>query len=1151
MKLFKLLLVTISVFFGMIGIAAAGPVVAPIVTTIVGGGIGGAIARIGLSLAVSYITNKLFAPEIPGGAANPAVPDPGVKQRISTDTNNKLPVVYGKAKVFGSITFADITPDNQKMAFIVPIAEGPINSYETIYWDTYRLTFDGDITTGLRSVTNAEDLDGNSDDFLNEGRLRVRAYLGGSNNRPTHLEQFESANYPNTKWNDDASNRNMPNVAYLYAELTYDRDHGVTGLSGKFGAVINGKLIRPINGIDENGDITTDINEIVDYQFGGLTYSNNPAECLADYLTNSVYGAGNIVNDDSLNLETFYNHKLFCNESVNHTDSDGNMSNDLRFTTNGVVNTHDTRDVNISDLATNSGAIVSYQLGKFQLNTEKVGSSVATFNDDNIFGDITIVNDGFNSQLNKFTGSFISAANDYQDDQVFIDIPTNLQNDNEPEFIQETRFKFIDNNIMAERIGNVILKKSRETLVVSFTTDLSALRLQVHDIITIENDTYNFGTGNNQFRINSISETEIQNGMLGYLITAQKYNADVYADENIREFTPSANTNLPRGSNISEPTNFSVLSESESDGSITFTWNTAASGITHGFQIYMYTSATEVTDFMDDNVLNNRALIDIIEFPGGQIYEPGVTVTHTVRNIPGSPYLYFWIRAVNNFGFRTPLIGGIEVSGFIPSTITDLSVISIYKRALNAPTDLPSVNLIHTFNPVGSEFDNPDTTTTVPATVAFTHTGTFSELTVDSNLARYTWPNPPSNSNISNNIFSLFLNPWLATTSDNTFSNVVEPYYIQNSGDSSTFINGNIEVNITISDLDSSNLNNEISLVTNTGTSLNIPFGTPQTRIISQEDIDAGTITITLSSININETWTSGTSEWVGVALDLDQWAGDITYTLNNVTFNEQSATENIITGDPDVSNGWYVDPNDIPELDNSMIFQRQATVSNVDNVVEPLEWGAVTELLGGMATDGISSTTIQLYTTFDGDTLPDVLNDLRPTEYQFNFNNPGNIDIQAQPTGVMWQTNIPNATNTQTVYSIQAYVQTSTPDQVLTASDFSWGDVFIYRAPAFEVYSYIVQSGDFVPLAPAPESGVVTNGVLTTAPSKGTSTTTLSGTLASNAITSLSTDANIIINSLDGILYPDIPFDLVFYAGTSVMNKLLRLTQMNKMEIY
>jgi len=698
--------------------------VAPIVGGLITKGIGNAVLRFALSLAISYITQKVFGPDLPGGGAGSAR-DPGVKQRIPADPSNKLPVVYGEDKIFGSIVYADITQDNQTMAFIIALCEGPINNIGDVYWDDYKLTLD---STG--TVTSALHADGiNTDDWLN-GNLKIIKFPDGGRCGP--MESFSG------KWNGNKENRQMPDVAYVYAELKYDREENVTGLTSKLGFEIQGKLVRTIvnantlagppprpeplrdtinldifdrnlsfsdfqgnqlkyystsgifpssaigsshtkvhvngtlqivdlgddpntgqpasvtayingtggaygsgvNGSAElvfvepgehhtsshssntttytywqpsgytnpatgvsypddgyriiNGlkiknwgnnysvsDASTGSNQfrvwgiytytdylgvtgtfyfpIVTYNFNtGSTdeqkrdnllnnfsfaytsdpynygyrrkatastdsygniyqgvyqehqqwftaklpyvvgeaargyYSSNPAECLLDYLTNKIYGCGLSIEDSDIDLETFYNHKVFCDTLVTHNDPDGNSVTSKRYQCNGFINTNDSKDLNISDIVSNSQSIFSYTLGKFQMISDTTGSPVMNFDDTNIYGDVSILEDGFNSNLNEMTLKFKSKSEKYQDDQVFIDYPDKYFN--EPILSKDLDLKFINTNVEAQRLGTVLMNKSRSSKIISFKTDTRAVSLQVNDVIRVYNTYYDLDT---------------------------------------------------------------------------------------------------------------------------------------------------------------------------------------------------------------------------------------------------------------------------------------------------------------------------------------------------------------------------------------------------------------------------------------------------------------------------------------------------------------------------------------------------------------------------------------------------------------------------------------------------------------------------------
>tara|TARA_R100001530_G_scaffold133400_1_gene106750 strand:+ start:4158 stop:7958 length:3801 start_codon:yes stop_codon:yes gene_type:complete len=696
---------------------------APIISAIVANNIKGAILRFALSLAISYITQRVFGDQQPGAGGNQSQKDPGVKQRIPSDPANKLPVIYGEERIFGSIIYADISSDNKTMAFIIALCEGPINHIGDVFWEDYKLTLDGN-----NEVSNATHTDGSTDDWLN-GNLTIHKYPDGG--RCTQMEAFSS------KWASNAENRAMPDAAYAYCELKYDRENNVTGLTNKLGFDIEGKLIRTINsngtlngpaprttplrdifnldifdknvsfsdfsgnqithwssggiipsqsigrgsphakvaiggtlqivdlGDDPNtgspasvtaymngtgsaygsgtgataelvflepGEYHTDnhnsnttsysafvptpytdnsgvvhsddgyrivnglkitswgnnysvsnfstgsnqlrvhaiytytdvhgatyktayslgtaefnnsnqttdagkanilINSVFSSAYGndpetyGIRrkrdpyvnnepiyiehqqyftaklpyvvgeaargfYSNNPAECLLDYMTNKIYGCGLSIEDTDIDIDTFYDHKLFCDDLVTHNDPDGASVTSKRYQCNGFANTNDSKDLNISDIVSNSQSIFSYTLGKFQMISDTVGNNQATFDDTNIYGNVTVVDDGFNSALNQVTLRFKSKSQNYQDDQVFLDFADIYFN--EPILSKDLDLKFINTNVEAQRLGTVLVNKSRSSNLISFKTDTRAANLQVNDVITVQDTYYNLNT---------------------------------------------------------------------------------------------------------------------------------------------------------------------------------------------------------------------------------------------------------------------------------------------------------------------------------------------------------------------------------------------------------------------------------------------------------------------------------------------------------------------------------------------------------------------------------------------------------------------------------------------------------------------------------
>ena len=266
-------------------------------------GAGASTFAIGLlSFAISYVVSSVFAPDVP---ESQAPNDGGVKARIPSDPKNKLPVVYGQSRIAGQTIFADISADNQKMAFIIALSEGPIESITDVWWQDKKLnypTLDSNLrtptpTSGTGGSTGgAIDQDGKAYDFL-DSDLKISVFPGGG--RCLSMETFSS------RWNTDAANRTLPNMAYAFVELTYNRDKGVTGLPSKLFFLVNG---RTVDRLGSDGSMTP-----------SSTSTSNPVDCLIDYLTNETYGGS--IPIDNIDTASMYAHKTFCDELKDYTSS--------------------------------------------------------------------------------------------------------------------------------------------------------------------------------------------------------------------------------------------------------------------------------------------------------------------------------------------------------------------------------------------------------------------------------------------------------------------------------------------------------------------------------------------------------------------------------------------------------------------------------------------------------------------------------------------------------------------------------------------------------------------------------------------------------------------------------------------------------------
>lgn len=227
-----------------------------------GDSIGGQLARTAIT---GYALNQLTKSINPTNGTTTV--DPGVRLQVEASAENSIPVVYGTAWLGGIITDAQLTSNNATMYYCLTICEqtgntglgsgdASIISFGDIYRDDMRLIFEDDGIT----VQSAVDRDGNVC-LKPNGKIKVWCFSGGSGN------PVVPANYTNS---------GLSSADSIFPEWT--AAHDMTG------------LIFAIIRVDY--DATKDIRGLGTFKFQIKNSMSQPGDCLYDYMTNAVYGAG-------------------------------------------------------------------------------------------------------------------------------------------------------------------------------------------------------------------------------------------------------------------------------------------------------------------------------------------------------------------------------------------------------------------------------------------------------------------------------------------------------------------------------------------------------------------------------------------------------------------------------------------------------------------------------------------------------------------------------------------------------------------------------------------------------------------------------------------------------------------------------------------
>lgn len=578
------------------------------------GSAGVAFVTSAIAFGLAYGTARLLG--LTGGSGGTAQ-DPGVRIQLPPATNNKVPIIYGKAFQKGVITDARISNDNKTMTYVMVLSEKTQTGTFTvgnIYWNDNLLQFKSDSSSHI--VASSIDQDGKGETSTAfDGLIRIRVYAGGTGSG-NQIFPANNATSALTFLGESDTNYLMSDLVFAVIQIDYSSEKGITGLA----------------------QMTFEINNSL----------NNPGLIWYDYLTSNRYGAG--IPADQINTSTSVSsantlslYSISNQIPANQFESDGTTpSTQVRYQINGVLSTGETVKNNIEKICQSSVAWTTfdYSEGQWKILPNRAATAgeldnAIIFNDDNIVGDIGIsatnLEDLYNNLEVEFASRLIKDQSDYYRDA----IASGVRNALEPDNTLNMRLDLVNNGIHAARIGLIELKQSRFDLIATFTADYSALQLEAGDVIKLTNATYGFE--NKLFRITKLREVEGEDGALNVEVTAIQYDASVYDDDTIDDFAPNQGSGIPAfGSTFTLPApSAPVVSDDNETANIpNFT---LSSTIASGSQ-----PVNSIEWFYSDNA-STGFLFLASEIPAGGTYAAGETVQEIIRDLRGGTW-YFKAR---------------------------------------------------------------------------------------------------------------------------------------------------------------------------------------------------------------------------------------------------------------------------------------------------------------------------------------------------------------------------------------------------------------------------------------------------------------------------------------------------------------------------
>lgn len=197
-------------------------------------------------------------------------------------------IVYGKCRVGGTITHVQTSgTDNNLLTFVVVLAGHPIESLESVKVNDTVLTTS--TSGGFKVATNSQFTNSENDNAFTGGRLLRYRFLNGTQT---------SADSTITSNSSLGSSDIFTDCAILFMQCVFDSEKFGGGFP-RVSAIIKGK-------------------KVYDPRTGNTAWSDNPALCVRDYISDTTYGlkATNDEIDDTTGLGGFAAAANTCESDV-------------------------------------------------------------------------------------------------------------------------------------------------------------------------------------------------------------------------------------------------------------------------------------------------------------------------------------------------------------------------------------------------------------------------------------------------------------------------------------------------------------------------------------------------------------------------------------------------------------------------------------------------------------------------------------------------------------------------------------------------------------------------------------------------------------------------------------------------------------------
>ena len=482
---------------------------------------------------------EVFSPK------EPEIPEPESGDLVNKDASDaSLPIIYGERKVGGTRVFVStgtVSNGNKYLYICLAICEGEIESITDIQLN--------DIALATADST-AEDVTGDSVATINANTNKTLYQIFKGTDGQAASTLLTSAG---DEW---TSAHKLSGVAYLAFRFYWNAD--------KFSSVPTITAIVKGRKVFDPSNNTT-------------AWSDNPALCLRDYLTNTRYGKG-LVAASAIDDTAFNAAVVDCNIDV-ESYTGGPLIPLL--TCNAILKSSNTLFKNVKTLLDGMRGLMPYSNGQYALFIDReLPANYAYFDltPDNILSDLKVVSTSKKRKFNRVKIKFTNPDTNWQPDFAIwppagsSEETAFLAADAGEVMSTETEMSSVTNYYRAVALAKIMCLNSRASTFNLSVTGLSeCLEIAVGDVVRLEQPSMGWVDDGTDDARQFFRVTEIQIMEEGEVdLTLQQYDQNTYVWVSGAGYTPPPSTILPNPFAIGPPTSLGATAVAVllSDGSL-------------------------------------------------------------------------------------------------------------------------------------------------------------------------------------------------------------------------------------------------------------------------------------------------------------------------------------------------------------------------------------------------------------------------------------------------------------------------------------------------------------------------------------------------------------------------------------------------------